>query len=263
MLRTKQKETFFKKGAKKLIDYLVISDYIVKIDHTVNNITGNAFMAATSKTGIRHRSRQDRRTHATKQRILSAASELFAEKGIDLTTIDDITKRADVAKGSFYYHYTGKNEIISELIGQVLDELVRLMEEGCANATDLTSILEFIIQIHIDFFSSRWEDFVLYYQGRADLILKEGYTGLELPFLEYLESIENLVESVIKQDLDRPLLRRMACAVAGFLSGYYSFTVIASEDDDVDASLQSLRDVLVSSLARFINGAIRQEETNQ
>jgi len=212
---------------------------------------------------ITHVSRQDRRTRATRRRLLKAARELFAEKGIDLTTIDDITQRADVAKGTFYYHYSDKNEVISELIRQVMEELIRLMEERCENTTDLSSLLESIIQVHIDFFSSRWEDFVLYYQGRADLKLQEGYTGLEIPFLEYLEAIESLVESVVMQDLDKPLLRRIGCAVAGFLSGYYSFTVIASEDDDVDASLQSLRGVLVSSLVRFINGAIRQDENNQ
>ncbi len=208
-------------------------------------------------------SRQDRRTRATQRRLLKAARELFAEKGIDLTTIDDITQRADVAKGTFYYHFTDKNEVIAVLIRQVLSELVRLMEERCQGASDLMTLLESIIQVHIDFFSTRWEDFVLYYQGRADLKLKEGYSGLELPFLEYLESIETLVESVVLQDLEKPLLRRMGCAVAGFLSGYYSFAVIASEDEDVDATLQSLRGVLVSSMVRFITGALRQEESNQ
>jgi len=208
----------------------------------------------------RRLSRQDKKTLATRRRLLKAAREIFSEKGIDLTTIDDITQRADLAKGTFYYHFTDKNEVIAELIRQVIDGLVQLTRKRCEGADDLTTLLESIIQAHIDFFSTRWEDFVLYYQGRADLKLKEGYTGLEIPFLDYLEAIEDLVESVIQQDLDKPLLRRMACAVAGFLSGYYSFAVIASEDDDVDASLQSLRGVLVSSLARFINGARRQEE---
>jgi len=208
-------------------------------------------------------SRQDRRTRATKRRLLRAAKELFAEKGIDLTTIDDITQRADLAKGTFYYHFSDKNEVIAQLIRQVMEGLVHLTEERCRKAVNLTSLLESIIQAHIDYFSTRWEDFVLYYQGRADLKLKEGYSGLEMPFMEYLESIESLVESVVKQDLEKPLLRRMGCAVAGFLSGYYSFAVIASEDEDVDASLQSLRGVLVSSLTRFINGALRQEEINQ
>jgi AcrR family transcriptional regulator len=208
-------------------------------------------------------SRQDRRTRATRRRLLKAARELFAEKGMDLTTIDDITQRADLAKGTFYYHFSDKNEVIEELIRQVMDGLVQLMNDRCREAKDLTTLLELIIQTHIDFFRVRWEDFVLYYQGRADLKLKEGYSGLELPFIEYLEAIETLVEGVVMKDLDKPLLRRMGCAVAGFLSGYYSFAAIASEDEDVDANLQSLRGVLVSSLARFINGALSQEEKNQ
>ncbi|UCF88677.1 MAG: TetR/AcrR family transcriptional regulator [bacterium] len=208
-------------------------------------------------------SRQDKRTRATKRRLLKAARELFAEKGMDLTTIDDITQRADLAKGTFYYHFSDKNEVIEMLIRQVMDGLVKLMNDRCREATDLSTLLESIIQAHIDYFSSRWEDFVLYYQGRADLKLKEGYSGLELPFIEYLEAIETLVEAVVMKDLDKPLLRRMGCAVAGFLSGYYSFAAIASEDEDVDANLQSLRGVLVSSLARFINGALIQDEKNQ
>lgn len=208
-------------------------------------------------------SRQDRRTRSTKRRLLKASRELFAEKGIDLTTIEDITQRADLAKGTFYYYFTDKNEVIAQLISQVIDGLIQRMRDRCTGADDLTSLLESIIQAHIDFFSSRWEDFVLYFQGRADLKLKEGYSGLEMPFLKYLEAIEDLVETVVRQDLDKPLLRRMGCAVAGFLSGYYSFAVIASEDDDVDATLQSLRGVLVGSLVRFINGALRQVENNQ
>lgn len=208
-------------------------------------------------------SRQDKRTRATKRRLLKAARELFAEKGMDLTTIDDITQRADLAKGTFYYHFSDKNEVIEMLIRQVMDGLVKLMNDRCREAADLSTLLESIIQAHIDYFSSRWEDFVLYYQGRADLKLKEGYSGLELPFIEYLEAIETLVEAVVMKDLDKPLLRRMGCAVAGFLSGYYSFAAIASEDEDVDANLQSLRGVLVSSLARFINGALIQDEKNQ
>lgn len=217
----------------------------------------NIIARDSSDPGI---SRQMRKTRATRKRLLRAGSELFAEKGIDLTTIDDITQRADLAKGTFYYHFTDKNEVIAELIGQMLKSLVRLMEERCRETTDLTPLLESVIQAHIDFFSTRWEEFVLYYQGRADLKLKEGYSGLEMPFINYLESIESLVESVIKKDLEKPLLRRIACAVAGFLSGYYSFTVIASEDEDVGANLESLRGVLVSSLVRFINGALLAEE---
>ncbi|MGD8353964.1 MAG: TetR/AcrR family transcriptional regulator [Pseudomonadota bacterium] len=220
-------------------------------------------MVAALNDTAQQASRQDKKTRETRRRLLNAARKLFAEKGIDLTTIDDITQRADLAKGTFYYHFSDKNDVIAELIRKIMGNLVQQMKERCKDVDTLDSLLESIIQVHIDFFSSRWEDFVLYYQGRADLKLKEGYSGLEMPFLEYLEAIETLVESVAHQDLEKPLLRRIGCAVAGFLSGYYSFTAIASEDEDIDANLQSLRGVLVSSMVRFINGALSQEKNNQ
>jgi hypothetical protein len=44
--------------------------------------------------------------------------------------------------------------------------------------------------------------------------------------------------------------------VAGFVSGYYSFAVISTEDEDVDKALGEMRGAFVSSLTRFINEAM-------
>ena len=49
-----------------------------------------------------------------------------------------------------------------------------------------------------------------------DLFSSWGYRLVIPPFIEYLESIEALVDSVVRQRLDKPLLRRIGCAVAGF-----------------------------------------------
>ena len=72
--------------------------------------------------------RQEKRTKITRRKILRAAREVFAEKGIDLATIDDITVRADLGKGTFYYHFTDKNEVVAELIESMLAELVKRIE---------------------------------------------------------------------------------------------------------------------------------------
>lgn len=44
--------------------------------------------------------------------LLDAAQELFIEKGITATTIEEITNRAGVAKGSFYLHYKSKDDVV-------------------------------------------------------------------------------------------------------------------------------------------------------
>jgi AcrR family transcriptional regulator len=201
-------------------------------------------------------SRQRGRTNITRQKLLEAARTIFAEKGMDLTRIDEISERADVGKGTFYYHFKGKAQIVRELIKGILGELVATMEEKCKDASDVQSLLNNLIGAHIEFFSKRWEDFVLYFQSRSDLNLLESYSGIETPFIEYLECVEGLLESVIKYKLSQPVLRRIACAITGFVSGYYSFAAIDSRDENIDEVFVSLQGAMVASLERFIKEAL-------
>jgi AcrR family transcriptional regulator len=56
-----------------------------------------------------------------RQQLLVAARSLFAEKGYHETTVDDITRAADVAKGTFYLYFSEKREIYVEVIRGFLD----------------------------------------------------------------------------------------------------------------------------------------------
>jgi len=208
------------------------------------------------------RSRQARRVTITRQKLLEAARTAFAERGLDLTRIDEITERADVGKGTFYYHFSGKEELIRQLLKTVMGELVGVIDQRCSGITDLRALLDALIGAHIEFFSKRWEDFVLYFQSRSDLTLEQGYSGIETPFINYLERVETLLESTIRQDLPQAALRRIACGVVGFVSGYYSFAAIASKDEDIDETFRSLRGAMVASMARFIQETVLSNSSN-
>ena len=203
----------------------------------------------------RKRSRRERHVRATRQKLLDAARAVFAEKGLDSARIDEITERADVGKGTFYYHFGNKGQLIRQLIRDVLGELATVVEHKCSGIGDLEGLLNALIGAHIEFFCRRWEDFVLYFQGRSDLTLEESFPGIETPFVDYLERLETLLASVLKYRLPQPVLRRLACAVAGLVSGYYSFASIGSQDEDIDATFSSLRGAMVASLVRFIQEA--------
>ena len=63
-----------------------------------------------------------------KDRIVSAAWELFYEKGYDATTVDDIIRLSDTSKGSFYYYFDGKDALLNTL-STVLDDLYLSLKE--------------------------------------------------------------------------------------------------------------------------------------
>ncbi len=59
----------------------------------------------------------------TKQRLLQAGLDQISQIGFDDLTIDDVCRKAEVAKGTFYNYFTSKEDFFIELIGEVGDEL--------------------------------------------------------------------------------------------------------------------------------------------
>lgn len=59
--------------------------------------------------------RRQKKKAQTKESIFNTALELFLEKGYDKTTIEEITEKADVAKGTFFNHFPTKDAILSYL----------------------------------------------------------------------------------------------------------------------------------------------------
>jgi AcrR family transcriptional regulator len=60
-------------------------------------------------------SRRERKKLETRQGLLEAALALFRENGYDETTVEEITDRADVAKGTFFNYFPSKEALLSEL----------------------------------------------------------------------------------------------------------------------------------------------------
>ena len=61
---------------------------------------------------------------AAKERILKAASQLFAERGFDGASVDEIARRASVNKALIYYYFESKGDILDQLIESTLDDVL-------------------------------------------------------------------------------------------------------------------------------------------
>lgn len=65
----------------------------------------------------------------TRDRILAAASSLFAERGVDGVSIRDITSRAGVNLGAVTYHFGGKDELVAAVIQRRIVPLLEIRRE--------------------------------------------------------------------------------------------------------------------------------------
>jgi AcrR family transcriptional regulator len=64
-----------------------------------------------------------------KSKLLRAARQEFAAVGLSQARVEDIAKRAKLAKGSFYLHFKTKEGAFHELVDHFLAELQRVTEE--------------------------------------------------------------------------------------------------------------------------------------
>ena len=67
--------------------------------------------------------RRERKKEETKRRIFVAALQLFHDKGFEHTTVDEITERADVAKGTFFNYFPRKESVLAYLSEEWLERV--------------------------------------------------------------------------------------------------------------------------------------------
>jgi TetR/AcrR family transcriptional regulator, cholesterol catabolism regulator len=65
----------------------------------------------------------------TRDEILTAAAQIFSQKGFHATSMQDIAEAVNLQKASLYYHINSKQEILLTVLDQALDLLIENMEE--------------------------------------------------------------------------------------------------------------------------------------
>lgn len=80
--------------------------------------------------------RRERRKLRTSAVILDAAEALFLERGYQGTTVEQIAERADVALGSLYGHFAGKEGVYAALVDRAILLVERFVDEGWESGSD-------------------------------------------------------------------------------------------------------------------------------
>jgi AcrR family transcriptional regulator len=92
------------------------------------------------------------RREATRQRLLDAAGEVFAERGVIGGSVEDVCERAGFTRGAFYSNFADKDEVVEALIVREqsrllahLDISVGEVEPEIAEAVDLAAVVHSIV----------------------------------------------------------------------------------------------------------------------
>ena len=206
-----------------------------------------------NSSNVAEHSRTRRRTRQTRNRLVQAALSVFGEKGVEAATIEDITEKADLGKGTFYRHFKSKEDLIVAMITKSVGQLMQEIRKSLTGRQGLQEVLTALLQAHTRFFTERREEFLLLFQGRLLLSPEhQGPRGLEKPFIEYLQEIEKCVAPFMAPPADASNVRRAACMLAGFVSGFLSFALIGLGEHGIDGSIEPLQRAFVAGCSALL-----------
>jgi AcrR family transcriptional regulator len=155
-------------------------------------------MAAARKQSRRRRTgragqaaaRQDRRVARREQRratILAAALEEFVARGFAAARLDDVARRARIAKGTIYLYFRDKESLFQELVRTMLSPLVGTIEAAPLRNVPIRSLAEMIVDVFIkEIYGTRRKDVIR-------LIISEGPRFPKLAEIYYREVIARVV----------------------------------------------------------------------
>lgn len=146
------------------------------------------------------------------------AAELFAESGLDATKMEDVAAATGVPKATLYYYFSGKEDILAFLFGEILDEVSRAV--GAAVHRDGTAAdrLRAAVVAHLGVFKE--------YPAASQALQFDLGRAARIPFITerinaaFIEPVQALLTDGAKDHSIRPVKhpRIVATAILGAIT---------------------------------------------
>ncbi len=131
--------------------------------------------------------------------LLQAASDVLLELGHHKTTLDDIARRAGMAKTSLYYYFKDKDEIMREIIRRDHEQLLEMIHQAIHAVHTSEEKLFALSEARYRFISDKAlranREIITEFRSLAGVFEAERES--------YLQSHKELVEGILKEGIEK------------------------------------------------------------
>lgn len=186
-----------------------------------------------------------------RSRILRAAIDTFAEKGYFNARVSDVAARAEVADGTIYLYFKGKEDLLLSIFSRSMRDYLRFLEERLEGLDDPADRLERLIGAH---FESIGEDRNLAIVAQIELRHTQKFMALfsHRELAEYLEMIREIVSegqrrAVFRSDVNPQLAAK---AIFGVLDEMVTSWILSEKDEPLGAVAPAVTSLILGGLRK-------------
>ena len=139
----------------------------------------------------------------TKETILAASVKAFAKNGFDQVSVDEIASISGIAKGTIYYHFASKDEIVTELIDREMALFNQRISQKTTEIDDPAERLKKVIELQLDFYFQH-RDFCRFLFSELWKLEKRWKKSIALLQREYIQLVQGIIEQGKKDGVFKP-----------------------------------------------------------
>jgi len=147
------------------------------------------------------------RSDATKKKLFDAAMELIGERGFTDASVDEIVHRAGVAKGTVYYHFAGKAELVEALIAfRLRPAIAQFRAVAAENSDDPQAAIGAIVRAELEFLAEEksFSKLLLTEMWREDRVWRETLLLLRREMVTVIRNViaQGIESGVFRDDVE-------------------------------------------------------------
>lgn len=181
-----------------------------------------------------------------REEIISTAQKLIIQKGYRKTSVEDITKEAGIAKGSFYTYFKSKDSLMESIFSEKIEVLSKGLEDSLKNVQGLDDTIKKYIRYYLSV-SENEAEFILVMMTMmrsidsiGDVLIKR----IEKDKTKKKEEIEEILKKYkdeidIKDEND---IERYSLIIRGNLNNFYINNYFPSGNRLNEISIEGLQE---------------------
>lgn len=138
--------------------------------------------------------KRQQRADRNRKKLLSAAMSVFSQKGYHKATLDEICRRANLAKGTIYQHFENKKGLFLGVADSRLGELGSSIAEAVEGIEDDVARIQAAISAYLQFFGAHGSFYGILIHEQSSFA-KEIRERLRTKYFSHLRVFEDVLRS--------------------------------------------------------------------